>query len=94
MVITLGMLTPTVAVAVIDPSIVASPVAVTGLVIPTVAAPLAERVTTERVSAEATLDDPSAPILTFTALAADVYCAITPVDLVISSSSKVGLSPW
>jgi hypothetical protein len=68
-----GLFTPAVAVAVIDPSMDARPVAVTGLVIPAVAVPLAESVTTERVGAEATLEDPSAPIRTFTALAADVY---------------------
>jgi hypothetical protein len=73
MVITLGLLTPTVAVAVIDPSIVASPVAVTGLVMPTVAVAVADKVTTEKVSAEATLAAPNAPTRTFTALAADVY---------------------
>jgi hypothetical protein len=68
-----GLFSPAVAVAVIDPSMDARPVAVTGLVIPAVAVAVAERVTTESVSAEATLDDPIAPIRTFTALAADVY---------------------
>jgi hypothetical protein len=85
---------PTVAVAVIDPSIVAVAVAVTGLVIPAVAVPVADNVTTENVVTDATLEPPREPMRTLMELAAETYPARTPEALETNSNSSTGLSPW